>query len=591
MTVVGCTTRGAPSTLAAWVNEMATLTEARNLIWCDGSEEERARLTAQAVAAGILMPLNQRKRPGCYLHRSHPSDVSRTEELTFVCTPSRDEAGPTNNWMDPGETQRRLRAWLAGAYRGRTMYAVPYVLGPVGSPLAKPGVQLTDSLYVVLSLRIMTRMGSPAADLLRTTDDFQRGMHCTLECDAGRRLICHFPQDNMVWSVGSNYGGNALLSKKCFGLRIASYLGRKEGWLAEHMLILGLESPQGETTYIAGAFPSACGKTNLAMLTPPSAFKGWRVFTVGDDIAWMRVDPDGRMWAVNPEAGYFGVAPGTSARSNPNATEMIRSNTIFTNVALTRDGDVWWEGMETDAPAGMLDWQGRPWDQKSGQTAAHPNSRFTCPMTNNPAYTPEANGPRGVPISAIIFGGRRATTIPLLLESFDWAHGVYLGATMGSETTAAATGKVGIVRRDPMAMLPFCGYNVADYISHWLGMRSKLVRPPKIFMVNWFRKDGDGSFLWPGYGENMRILKWIVERIQGRVGAEQTAVGLVPRKRDLDLTGLDITAARLDEALAIKREEWAVELRLQEEFFDRIDADLPRELEVQRAALAAALDL
>ncbi len=591
MTVASCTTRGAPSTLAAWVNEMATLTEARNLIWCDGSEEERARLTAQAVAAGILMPLNQRKRPGCYLHRSHPSDVSRAEELTFVCTPSRDEAGPTNNWMDPGETQRRLRAWLAGAYRGRTMYAVPYVLGPVGSPLAKPGVQLTDSLYVVLSLRIMTRMGSQAADLLRTTDDFQRGMHCTLECDAGRRLICHFPQDNMVWSVGSNYGGNALLSKKCFGLRIASYLGRKQGWLAEHMLILGLESPQGETTYIAAAFPSACGKTNLAMLTPPSAFKGWRVFTVGDDIAWMRVGPDGRMWAVNPEAGYFGVAPGTSARSNPNATEMIRSNTIFTNVALTRDGDVWWEGMGTDAPAGMLDWQGRPWDQKSGQTAAHPNSRFTCPMTNNPAYTPEADEPRGVPISAIIFGGRRATTVPLVLESFDWAHGVYLGATMGSETTAAATGQVGIVRRDPMAMLPFCGYNVADYISHWLGMRSKLVRPPKIFMVNWFRKDGDGSFLWPGYGENMRILKWIVERIQGRVGAEQSAVGLVPRKRDLDLTGLDITAARLDEALAIKREEWAVELRSQEEFFDRIDADLPRELEVQRATLAAALDL
>jgi len=591
MTVASCTTRGAPSTLAAWVNEMATLTEARNLIWCDGSEEERARLTAQAVAAGILMPLNQRKRPGCYLHRSHPSDVSRAEELTFVCTPSRDEAGPTNNWMDPGETQRRLRAWLAGAYRGRTMYAVPYVLGPVGSPLAKPGVQLTDSLYVVLSLRIMTRMGSQAADLLRTTDDFQRGMHCTLECDAGRRLICHFPQDNMVWSVGSNYGGNALLSKKCFGLRIASYLGRKQGWLAEHMLILGLESPQGETTYIAAAFPSACGKTNLAMLTPPSAFKGWRVFTVGDDIAWMRVGPDGRMWAVNPEAGYFGVAPGTSARSNPNATEMIRSNTIFTNVALTRDGDVWWEGMGTDAPAGMLDWQGRPWDQKSGQTAAHPNSRFTCPMTNNPAYTPEADEPRGVPISAIIFGGRRATTVPLVLESFDWAHGVYLGATMGSETTAAATGQVGIVRRDPMAMLPFCGYNVADYISHWLGMRSKLVRPPKLFMVNWFRKDGDGSFLWPGYGENMRILKWIVERIQGRVGAEQSAVGLVPRKRDLDLTGLDITAARLDEALAIKREEWAVELRSQEEFFDRIDADLPRELEVQRATLAAALDL
>jgi phosphoenolpyruvate carboxykinase (GTP) len=591
MTMANCTTGTAPPSLAIWVNEMARLTQARNLIWCDGSEEERRRLTAQAIAAGVLTPLNQGKRPDCYLHRSHPSDVSRSEELTYVCTPSRDEAGPTNNWMDPGETQRRLRDWLAGACQGRTMYAVPYVLGPAGSPLAKPGVQLTDSVYVVLSLRIMTRMGSLAADLLRATDDFQRGMHCTLECNASRRLICHFPQENMVWSVGSNYGGNALLSKKCFGLRIASYLGRKEGWLAEHMLILGLESPQGETTYIAAAFPSACGKTNLAMLTPPGTFKGWRVFTVGDDIAWMRVGPDGRLWAVNPEAGYFGVAPGTSARSNPNATKMIRSNTIFTNVALTPDSDVWWEGMETDPMVGMLDWQGKPWDQESGQPAAHPNSRFTCPMTNNPAYTHQADAPEGVPISAIIFGGRRATTIPLVLESYDWAHGVYLGATMGSETTAAATGKVGVVRRDPMAMLPFCGYNVADYISHWLGMRSKLVRPPKIFMVNWFRKDADGSFLWPGYSDNMRILKWIVERIQGRVEAEHTAVGLVPRKRDLDLTGLDITAACLDQALAIKREEWAVELRSQEEFFDRIDADLPRELEVQRAALAAALEL
>ena len=591
MTIASCTTGTARSPLAIWVNEMARLTQAKNLIWCDGSEEERRRLTAKAIDAGVLMPLNHRERPHCYLHRSHPSDVSRSEELTYVCTPSRDEAGPTNNWMDPDETQRRLKGWLAGAYQGRTMYAVPYVLGPAGSPLAKLGVQLTDSLYVVLSLRIMTRMGSPAAELLRTSDDFQRGMHCTLECDLSKRLICHFPQDNMVCSVGSNYGGNALLSKKCFGLRIASYLGRKQGWLAEHMLILGLESPEGETTYIAAAFPSACGKTNLAMLTPPSAFKGWRVFTVGDDIAWMRVGPDGRLWAVNPEAGYFGVAPGTSARSNPNAMAMIGSDTIFTNVALTPDGDVWWEGMETDPPVGTLDWQGRPWDQNSGQPAAHPNSRFTCPMTNNPAYTPEADAPGGVPISAIIFGGRRATTIPLLLESFDWTHGVYLGATMGSETTAAATGRVGVVRRDPMAMLPFCGYNVADYISHWLGMRSKLTHPPKIFMVNWFRKDRDGSFLWPGYGENLRILKWVAERIHGSVGAEQTAVGLVPCKSDLDLTGLDVTAARLDEALAIKREEWAVELRSQEEFFDRIDADLPRELEVQQAALAAALDL
>ena len=583
--------RNSLTPLTAWVNEMASLTQAKNMIWCDGSEEEKRRLTAHAVATGVLMPLDQRRRPGCYLHRSHPSDVSRTEELTYVCTPTRDEAGPTNNWMDPGETRLKLKGWLRGAYKGRTMYGVPYVLGPVGSPLAKVGVQLTDSLYVALSLRIMTRMGSVASDLLRTADDFQRGMHCTLDCDPNRRLICHFPQDNMVWSVGSNYGGNALLSKKCFGLRIASYLGRKEGWLAEHMLILGLESPQGEVTYIAAAFPSACGKTNLAMLTPPAGFKGWRIFTVGDDIAWMRVGRDGRLWAINPEAGYFGVAPGTSARSNPNAMEMIRSDTIFTNVALTPDHDVWWEGIETEPPSGIVDWQGNPWTGQSSHSAAHPNSHFTCPMTNNPAYTPYADSPEGVPISAIIFGGRRATTIPLVLESFDWAHGVYLGATMGSETTAAASGKVGVVRRDPMAMLPFCGYNVANYISHWFGMHGKLAHPPKIFMVNWFRKDRDGSFLWPGYGENMRVLKWIADRVHGRVGAEQTPVGLVPHKPDLDLAGLDITAARLDEALAVNPEEWVAELRLQEEFFDRINADLPRELEVQRETLVAAFEL
>jgi phosphoenolpyruvate carboxykinase (GTP) len=577
--------------VGAWVNEMASLTQAKNLIWCDGSEEERRRLTAQAVAAGVLIPLDRGRRPGCHLHRSHPSDVSRTEELTYVCTPTRDEAGPTNNWMDPDETCSKLKSWLAGAYRGRTMYGVPYVLGPVGSPLAKVGVQLTDSLYVVLSLRIMTRMGEVASDLLRTADDFQRGMHCTLDCDPNRRLICHFPQDNMVWSVGSNYGGNALLSKKCFGLRIASYFARKEGWLAEHMLILGLQSPQGEITYIAAAFPSACGKTNLAMLTPPAAFKGWRIFTVGDDIAWMRVGRDGRLWAVNPEAGYFGVAPGTTAHTNPNATEMIRRDTIFTNVALTPDHDVWWEGMAAEPPPGTVDWQGKPWTRASGRPAAHPNSRFTCAMTNNPAYTLAADSPEGVPISAIIFGGRRATTIPLVLESFDWAHGVYLGATMGSETTAAANGKVGVVRRDPMAMLPFCGYNIADYISHWFGIRSKLVHPPKIFMVNWFRKDDNGAFLWPGYGENLRVLKWIADRVYGRVGAVQGPVGLVPEKGDLDLAGLDIGWARLDEATAVKRDEWEVELRSQEEFFDRINADLPRELEVQRATLAAAFNL
>ena len=458
--------------------------------------------------------------------------------------------------MAPDEAYRKLGGWLEGSMRGRTMYVVPYVLGPIGSPFAKVGVELTDSLYVVLNMRIMTRMGRIALDLLGESGDFSRGLHCTLDLDPKRRLICHFPQDNTVWSVGSGYGGNALLSKKCFALRIASYLGRKEGWLAEHMLILGVESPQGEITYVAAAFPSACGKTNLAMLRPPKSLSGWRVFTVGDDIAWMRIAPDGTLWAVNPEAGYFGVAPGTSVNSNPNAMEMVKRDTIFTNVAMTPDGDVWWEGMDREPVDGMLDWQGRPWQKGSGDKAAHPNSRFTTPMRNNPALSPCADHPQGVPISAIIFGGRRASTVPLVFESFDWTHGVYLGATMGSETTAAANGQVGIIRRDPMAMLPFCGYNMGDYFAHWLAIGGKLRHPPRIFMVNWFRKDRDGSFLWPGYSENMRVLKWIVERARGRVTANETPIGFMPRVADLDLSGLDIPNERLELAMAIRPEEW-----------------------------------
>ena len=580
-----------PSSLSAWVDEVARLTRPDHVVWCDGSEDEQRRLTEQAVRERVLIPLNERRRPGCYLHRSHPGDVARTENATFICTPNRDQAGPTNNWAAPEETYRKLSQWLRGSMRGRTMYVVPYLMGPEASEFARVGVELTDSVYVALNMRIMTRMGRVALDALGESDDFNRGLHSTLDLSPKRRLICHFPEDNAVWSVGSGYGGNALLSKKCFALRIASWLGRREGWLAEHMLILGLESPRGDTTYVAAAFPSACGKTNLAMLMPPLSINGWRVFTVGDDIAWLRVGKDGRLWAVNPEAGYFGVAPGTSPRSNPNAMRIVEHDTIFTNVALTPSGDVWWEGIGFEIPTGTVDWQGRPCMPGSGQPAAHPNSRFTAPMTNNPALSPHANDPRGVPISAIIFGGRRPTTVPLVLEAFDWNHGVYLGATMGSETTAAATGKVGVVRRDPMAMLPFCGYHIADYFAHWLAMGPHLKHPPKVFMVNWFRKDADGTFLWPGYGENLRVLEWIVNRVAGRGGARDTPVGMMPGESDLNLEGLGISPDRLRAALAIKRDEWTAELQSQDEFFARLNCDLPREIEVQHETLSAAFEL
>jgi phosphoenolpyruvate carboxykinase (GTP) len=578
--------------LHEWVAECARLTQPDRIVWCDGSAQERRSMIAQAVASGVLIPLNPTKRPGSYLHRSHPSDVARTENLTFICTPTREEAGPTNNWSPPDETYCKLRGWLEGSMRGRTMYVVPYVLGPLGSPSAKIGVELTDSIYVALSMGVMTRMGAAALDMLGESDDFNRGLHCTLDVDPKRRLICHFPQDNTVWSVGSNYGGNALLSKKCFALRIAGWLGRSEGWLAEHMLILGLKSPDGETTYVAAAFPSACGKTNLAMLAPPPemARQGWRVFTVGEDIAWLHIGADGMLWAINPENGYFGVAPGTGSRSNPNAVKMLGRDTIFTNVALTPDGDVWWEGMNDEPPAGLLDWTGRPWDPKSGHKAAHPNSRFTTPMTNNPVLSPKVEDPQGVPISAIIFGGRRAITVPLVFETPDWTHGVFMGATMGSETTAAQAGAVGVIRRDPMAMLPFCGYNMGDYWAHWLEMGSKLRRPPKIFMVNWFRRDSNGKFLWPGYGENLRLLKWMTDRIHGRVGAIETPLGRMPKIEDLDLAGLDIPAEKLRDALAFTPEEWAKEVHLIGEFLDRIGATVPPQLRRIRAELAADVE-
>jgi phosphoenolpyruvate carboxykinase (GTP) len=579
--------------LARWVLDCAKLTKPDQIWWCDGSEAERQRLLKQAVASKVLIQLSNTKRPNSYLHRSNPNDVARTEQLTFICTPTREEAGPTNNWMDPAETYRKLSAMLDGSMRGRTLYVIPYVMGPLGAPAAKIGVEITDSIYVALNMRIMTRMGEAALGLLGSSDNFNRGLHSTLDCEPARRFICHFPQDNTIWSVGSGYGGNALLSKKCLSLRIASSLGKTEGWLAEHMLILGLENPIGEKTYIAAAFPSACGKTNLAMLTPPPALAaaGWKVTTIGDDIAWLTVGDDGRLWAVNPENGYFGVAPGTSMKSNPNAMRMLDRDSIFTNVAMTPDADVWWEGMDVPPPAGLLDWLGRPWDPKGKEKAAQPNSRFTTPMANNPVLSPHANDPRGVPISAIIFGGRRATAIPLVLESTDWTHGVFMGATMGSETTAAAAGAVGVVRRDPMAMLPFCGYNMGDYFAHWLAMRAKLKNPPRLFMVNWFRKDSDGNFLWPGYGENLRPLKWVLDRIAGRVKGRSTPVGIVPEPSEIDITGLEISSAQLKQVLAIDKAEWRTEMSSAKEFFDHIGPTMPAALKEKLASISASLSV
>jgi phosphoenolpyruvate carboxykinase (GTP) len=576
--------------LAQWVADSARLTQPDKIVWCDGSPAERQLLLGEAVKSGVLIPLNSRKRPGCYLHRSNPNDVARTEQVTFICTPSAEDAGVTNNWMAPDEAYRKLGAMLAGSMHGRTMYVIPYVLGPVGSPYAKVGVELTDSIYVVLSMGLMTRMGNCALSMLGDSDDFNRGLHCTLDLDPQRRFICHFPQDNTIWSVGSGYGGNALLSKKCFALRIASWLARSEGWFAEHMLIVGVRNPEGHTRYIAAAFPSACGKTNLAMLQPPPAFSRWKVFTVGDDIAWLRIGPDGRLWAINPENGYFGVAPGTSAKTNPNAMRMLGHDSIFTNVAMSADGDVWWEGMDVEPPQDVFDWQGRKWRPDSGDKAAHPNSRFTTPVANNPVLSPHIEDPCGVPISAIVFGGRRATTAPLVLEAKDWLHGVFIGATMGSETTAAAVGKVGVVRRDPMAMLPFAGYNIGDYWRHWLAMLPKIADPPRIFMVNWFRKDANGDLLWPGYGENLRVLKWMLARIDGRVEGRETLLGTVPEPAELDLSGLNVGPDKLRHALTLDRDEWKAEMASAGEFFERIGPSVPEQLRELHRALTNALE-
>jgi phosphoenolpyruvate carboxykinase (GTP) len=568
--------------LLRWVDEMARLTKPDKVVWCTGSEEERHALTEEAVAKGVLLPLNHHKLPGCYLHRSNPNDVARVEGLTFICTPTKDEAGPTNNWMAPDAAYKKLGALFDGSMKGRTMYVVPYVMGPVGSSHSKVGIELTDSIYVVLNMRVMTRMGRPALQMLGESNEFNRGLHSMLDVDPEKRFICHFPQDNTIWSIGSGYGGNVLLGKKCLALRIGSYLGKKEGWLAEHMLILGVESPEGEMTYVAAAFPSACGKTNFAMMIPPKRFKGWKIWTVGDDIAWMRVGEDGRLYAINPEAGYFGVAPGSNAMTNPNAMKTISHDTIFTNVATTKDGDVWWEGKDGETPDEMTDWLGKPWKKGSTEKAAHPNSRFTAPAGNNPVLSKFADDPHGVPISAIIFGGRRASTVPLVMQAFNWLNGVFFGATLGSETTAAATGKVGVVRRDPMAMLPFCGYNMGHYFGHWLAMQSRMVNPPKVFLVNWFRKSTAGKFLWPGYGENMRVLKWIVDRARLRVGGQETAFGWVPKAGDLDLSGIDIPHEQVDEATHVDLDEWQKELESIGEFFQTLGPSLPKVLELHR---------
>lgn len=576
--------------LQNWVREMSDLCQPDQVYWCDGSESERQTLTEKAVKEKVLQPLNQSKLPGCYYHRSNPNDVARVEQCTYICSDSVEDAGPTNNWMAPKEAYEKLYGLAKGSMRGRTMYVIPYLMGPPGSPMAKVGVELSDSIYVVLNMRIMARMGDIALKELGQRNDFNRGLHCMLDVNPDRRFICHFPQDNTIISVGSAYGGNVLLGKKCLALRIGSWLGRKEGWLAEHMLILGVESPTGEKTYVAAAFPSACGKTNFAMMIPPARFQGWKIWTVGDDIAWMKPGPDGRLYAINPENGYFGVAPGTNLKSNQNAMQTITRDTIFTNVAVLPDGDVWWEGKDGAPPAECTDWRGQRWTPDSKEKAAHPNSRFTAPMRNNPMLSPEVDNPNGVPISAIIFGGRRATTLPLVYEGFNWIHGVYIGATMGSETTAAAAGAVGQVRRDPMAMLPFCGYNMAHYFRHWLNMRKQIKYPPRIFNVNWFRKDENGNFLWPGFGENMRVLKWIIDRCQGKVGAHETPLGWFPRPEEFDLEGLQgFSQADFEKVQNISIEEWRREILSQDELFIRLYSFLPKEMIFQRELLVARL--
>ena len=574
------------STLQAWVDEVATLTRPQNIHWCDGSNDEYQTLVDEMLETGVLSELNQETHPGCYLHLSDPTDVARVEHLTFVCTRTQDEAGPNNNWMAPADAHQKIDALFEGAMEGRTMYVMPYCMGPIDSPYSRCGVEISDSPYVAINMKLMTRMGAAALQRIEREGTFVKGLHSTGDLDPERRFIMHFPDELSIKSIGSGYGGNALLGKKCHALRIASHQARSEGWLAEHMLIVGVENPQGETHYLACALPSACGKTNLAMLIPPESMPGWKIWTLGDDIAWLHLDEEGQLRAINPESGYFGVVPGTNRKSNENAFDMITHDTIFTNVARTADNEPWWEDKKEGEPA--IDWQGRAYDPASGP-AAQPNSRFTVSAKNNPSYSELADAAEGVPISAIMFGGRRKNVAPLVYEALDWNHGVLVGASVGSETTAAMIGEVGVIRRDPMAMKPFCGYNFGEYWKHWLSFPERTDKLPKIFHVNWFRQDGDGHFLWPGFGENLRVLRWIIDRCEGRADAKETPIGLLPHAVDIDTTGLDIDAAVMETLTSVEIDHWHEEMRHFGTYLDEYGEHVPERLRDEQRRVVAAL--